>query len=188
MQRLNNIVVLDHVLFCRKNILKYILYSCCMIESSYFAFSRQGSPCAVDFASPFGSIIYILIRHFNHCHVLDLSHRIPPLDQGWATFSERGAGETFRISSWAGVTNENTEMRMYIYFYCKAGKSMRRLVLLAMKMYVAFKLDNRRMPLRWRSESRERRRDFVYFVLEKRCSHSRRRQTWLRCVEHAQNI
>ena len=31
-------------------------------------------------------------------------------------------------------------------------------------------LDNRRMSLRLRSESRERRRDFMYFVLEKSCS------------------
>ncbi len=31
-------------------------------------------------------------------------------------------------------------------------------------------LDNRRMSLRLRSESRERRRDFVYFILEKSCS------------------
>ena len=31
-------------------------------------------------------------------------------------------------------------------------------------------LDNRRMSLRWRSESTERRRDFVYFILEKSCS------------------
>ena len=43
------------------------------------------------------------------------------------------------------VTNENTKMRMsaYIlqYFYCKAGKSMRRLVLLAMKEYVNVRPD-----------------------------------------------
>ena len=31
-------------------------------------------------------------------------------------------------------------------------------------------LDNRIMALRWQYESRERRRDFVYFILEKRCS------------------
>ena len=31
-------------------------------------------------------------------------------------------------------------------------------------------LDNRRMSLRWGSESRERRQDFVYFILEKSCS------------------
>ena len=31
-------------------------------------------------------------------------------------------------------------------------------------------LDNRIMSLRWRSESRERTRDFVYFILEKSCS------------------
>ena len=32
-----------------------------------------------------------------------------------ATFSERGPDETFRSSSWAGVTNENPKMRMYMY-------------------------------------------------------------------------
>ena len=31
-------------------------------------------------------------------------------------------------------------------------------------------LDNRIMALRWRYDSRERRRDFMYFILEKRCS------------------
>ena len=45
----------------------------------------------------------------------------------------------------ARVTNENTKMRMYAYtlqnFYYKAGKSMRRLVLLAMKEYVNVRLD-----------------------------------------------
>ena len=57
--------------------------------------------------------------------------------QDQATFSELGPDETFRSSSGAGVTNENPNMRMYIlqYFYCKAGKSVRRLVLLAMKKY-----------------------------------------------------
>ena len=33
--------------------------------------------------------------------------------QGWATFSERGPGETFRSRSWAGVINENPKMRIY---------------------------------------------------------------------------
>ena len=33
---------------------------------------------------------------------------------GRATFSERGPDETFRSSSWAGVTNENPKMGMYI--------------------------------------------------------------------------
>ena len=52
---------------------------------------------------------------------------------------------------------------------------MRRLVLLAMKSIMPMagsmdELDNRIMALRWRYESRERRRDFVYFILEKRCS------------------
>ena len=37
------------------------------------------------------------------------------LEQVRATISERGPDETFRSSSWAGVTNENTKMRMYIY-------------------------------------------------------------------------
>ena len=45
----------------------------------------------------------------------------------------------------ARVTNENTKMRMHAYilqnFYYKAGKSMRRLVLLAMKEYVNVRLD-----------------------------------------------
>ena len=61
------------------------------------------------------------------------------------------------------MTNENPNMRMYIlqHFFCKAGKSVRRLLLPAMKKIVN---DNRRMPLRWRSESREQRRDFVYFI------------------------
>ena len=36
------------------------------------------------------------------------------LEQGRATFSERGSDETFRSSSWAGVTNENPKMRIYI--------------------------------------------------------------------------
>ena len=44
-----------------------------------------------------------------------------------------------------GVTNENPKMRMYIiilqYFYCNAGKSVRRLVLLAMKKYLNVRLD-----------------------------------------------
>ena len=31
-------------------------------------------------------------------------------------------------------------------------------------------LDKSRMSLRWRSERRKRRRDFVYFILEKSCS------------------
>ncbi len=35
------------------------------------------------------------------------------LMQGRATFSERGPDETFRSSSWAGGTNENTKMMMY---------------------------------------------------------------------------
>ena len=34
--------------------------------------------------------------------------------QGQATFSERGPDETFRSSSWARVTNENTTMILYI--------------------------------------------------------------------------
>ena len=34
--------------------------------------------------------------------------------EGRATFSERGPDETFRSSSWAGVTNENPKMKMYI--------------------------------------------------------------------------
>ena len=34
--------------------------------------------------------------------------------QGRATFSERGSDETFRSSSWAGVSNKNPKMRMYI--------------------------------------------------------------------------
>ena len=65
------------------------------------------------------------------------------LMQWRATFSEWGPDETFRSSSWAGVTSENTKMRMYIlqYFYCKAGKSVIRLVLLAMKKYVNIRLD-----------------------------------------------
>ena len=37
--------------------------------SSSFGFSRQGSPCAADFPSPFVPIFCILLRHFNHCHV-----------------------------------------------------------------------------------------------------------------------
>ena len=36
------------------------------------------------------------------------------LRQGRATFSERGPDETFQSSSWAGVSNENPKMRMYI--------------------------------------------------------------------------
>ena len=65
------------------------------------------------------------------------------LEQGRATFSERGPDDTFRSSSWAGVTNENPNMRMYIlqYFYCKAGKSVTRLVLLAMKKYFNVRLE-----------------------------------------------
>ena len=52
---------------------------------------------------------------------------------------------------------------------------MRRLVLFAMKKYMSVsgsmdELDNRRMSLTWRSESREGRRDVTYFVLEKSCS------------------
>ena len=50
-------------------------------------------------------------------------------------------------------------------------------------------LDNRRMSLRWRSESRGRSRKFVYFILEKSCSQQYRcRKTWLQRVEHAQCI
>ena len=62
--------------------------------------------------------------------------------QGRATFSERGPDETFRSSSWAGVTNENPKMRTYILqcFYCETGKSVRRLVLLAMKKYFNVRL------------------------------------------------
>ena len=33
-----------------------------------------------------------------------------------ATFSEQGPDDTFRSSSWAGVTNENPKMSMYIYY------------------------------------------------------------------------
>ena len=65
--------------------------------------------------------------------------------QGRATFSERGPDETFRSSSWAGVSNENPKMGMYIPYYntfiCKAGKSVRRLVVLAMKKYFNVRLD-----------------------------------------------
>ena len=92
------------------------------------------------------------------------------VDQGRATFSEQGPGpapaagpdETFRSSSWAGVTNENPKRPIYYNtsssssdccagqrstphshtsFYCKAAKSMRRLVLLAMKKSVNVRLD-----------------------------------------------
>ena len=49
----------------------------------------------------------------------------------------------------------------------KQANQLRRLVLLAMKGYVN---DNRIMSLIWRSGSRDRRRDMVYFVLEKSCS------------------
>ena len=42
-------------------------------------------------------------------------------------------------------------------------------------------LDNRILLLKWRSGKRERRRKFVYFILEKSCSqHYRCRKTWLR--------
>ncbi len=57
---------------------------------------------------------------------------------------ERGPDETFRSSSWAGVTKENPKMRMYIlqYFYCKAVKSVDGcMVLLAMKNYFNVRLD-----------------------------------------------
>ena len=44
---------------------------------------------------------------------------------------------------------------------------MRRLVLLA----TMDELDKSRMSFRWRSERSERRRDFVYFILEKSSVH-----------------
>ena len=54
---------------------------------------------------------------------------------------------------------QNEECILLQYLYCKSGKSVRWLVLLAMEK-----------SFRWRSERRERRRDFVYFILEKSCS------------------
>ena len=37
--------------------------------------------------------------------------------------------------------NDDVSIRPLQYFYCKAGKSVRRLVLLAMKKYVNVRLD-----------------------------------------------
>ena len=59
--------------------------------------------------------------------------------RGRETFSERGPDETFWSSSWAGLTNENPKMRMYIY--SKAGRSMRRLVMRVMNKYLNIRLD-----------------------------------------------
>ena len=66
-------------------------------------------------------------RHHNSLAIAEvwmcifISSQAYHLHQGRATFSERGPDETFRSSSWAGVTNENHKMRM-LYFCCKAGK------------------------------------------------------------------
>ena len=65
-----------------------------------------------------------------------------PLGQGRATFSERGPDQSFRSSSWAGVTNDNPKMRMYITIRLL----QRRLVLIAMKTYV---------NVRWMSSTTE---------------------------------
>ena len=62
------------------------------------------------------------------------------VEQERATFSERGPDETFRRNSWAGVTNENPNMRMYI-LVLQSRQSVRRLVLLAMKNYFNVRLD-----------------------------------------------
>ena len=46
------------------------------------------------------------------CGILPLLSDV--LNQGRATFSEWRPDETFQTSSWAGVTNENTKMRMLL--------------------------------------------------------------------------
>ena len=65
------------------------------------------------------------------------------LRQSRATFSERGPDETFQSSSRAGVTNENPKWGCIIlqYLYCKSGKSVRWLVLLAMEKDINVRLD-----------------------------------------------
>ena len=90
-----------------------------------------------DAATKQGTGRQYLLDTFAHASGDDL------LNQGRATFTEQGPNETFRSSSWAGVTNENPKIMMYILqlFYCKAGKSLRRLVLLAMKKYFNVRLD-----------------------------------------------
>ena len=115
--------------------------------------------------------------------------------QGRATFSERGPDETFRSSSWAGVTNKNTKMRMYVlqYFYCKAGKSVRRLVLPPLRPLC-------QCPARLMSTTTEEchcdgdpragseGETTCTSCWRRAVRNSRCRQIWLRCVEHAQCI
>ena len=65
------------------------------------------------------------------------------LCQSRATFSERGPDETFHSSSRAGVTNKNPKLGCILlqYLYCKSGKSVRWLVLLAMEEDINVRLD-----------------------------------------------
>ena len=69
---------------------------------------------------------FISVRHIELRTNLDMpdlfsrNRRLPirslcnvDLQQGRATFSERGPDETFRSSSWVGVANGNNKMRMY---------------------------------------------------------------------------
>ena len=55
------------------------------------------------------------------------------IKQGQAIFLERGPDKTFGSSLWARVTNVNPKMTIYKNFIEKKYKSMRWLVLLAMK-------------------------------------------------------
>ena len=66
------------------------IQSCCQFQrdsassyssSSSVCFSRQESPCyfVADFASPFGPIICVHRRNFNHCHVFSYRIHKPPL-------------------------------------------------------------------------------------------------------------
>ena len=65
------------------------------------------------------------------------------------------------------------------YFYCKAGKSVRRLVLLAMKKYFNVRLDG------W---SRQQNNIRPTSFWRRAVRNNRCRQTWIRFVAHAQCI
>ena len=130
------------------------------------------------------------VSHQDICRFMEAGGSLTP---GAVNLSREGPDETLRSSSWAGVTNENTNMNLYYNtFNAKQANQWdvwcwlpwRRMSISASMD----ELDNRRMSLTWRSGSREGRRDVVCLILEKTCSPQYARQTWLRCIKHAQCI
>ena len=122
-------------------------------------------------------IVFLSFLYFSNNFIGYLLFLLFGLPQRRATFSERGPDETSgaaRGSEWQTKTPNWGCNPMYIlqYFYCKAGISVRRLVLRVMKKYFNVQLDG------WARQQKnviemgvwERRRDFVYFILEKSCS------------------